>query len=122
MFRNVWTGLMAALVLVAAPASRAADSVRARVQGGTLVGTVTDGVKAFKGIPYAAPPIGKLHWELPQPVVPWSGERAADDFGFSCKQPVPLRNVLQGSRGAQLSDDCLTLNVWAPQGAREAPV
>lgn len=122
MFRYGWTGLIAAVALVAAPVGQTAEAVRARVQGGTLLGTVADGIKVFKGIPYAAPPVGKLHWALPRPVVPWSGERAADDFGASCNQDRPPRGVLQGSRGAQLSDDCLTLNVWAPQAAQKAPV
>ena len=122
MFRYIWTGLVAMIVLATAPAGRAADAVRARVQGGMLIGAVAGEVRSFKGIPYAAPPIGPLRFVLPKPVVPWSGERAADDFGPSCLQSSTPRNVLPGSRGVQTSEDCLTLNVWAPQAAQKAPV
>ena len=99
-----------------------AEPIRVRVQGGVLVGTVDSGVESFKGIPYAAPPIGALRWTLPRPVTPWSAERAADDFGPSCMQSSIPRNVPPSSHGAQLSEDCLTLNVWAPQAAIRAPV
>jgi para-nitrobenzyl esterase len=122
MFRYVWAGLLAAVALVAARAEAAAEAVRARVQGGVLVGAVDGGVRIFKGIPYAAPPVGPLRSALPQPVVPWSGERAAAAFGPSCMQSLPLRNVVADSPGAQVSEDCLTLNVWAPQAAAKAAV
>jgi para-nitrobenzyl esterase len=113
---------MAVVALVAAPTGKAADAVRARVQGGALVGVVDGDVRIFKGIPYAAPPVGPLRSALPKAVVPWSGERAADDFGASCLQRAAPRNVPPGSRAQQLSEDCLTLNVWAPQAAKQAPV
>jgi para-nitrobenzyl esterase len=122
MFRYVWAGLVMGVVLVAARAAEATEAIRARVQGGVLVGAVDSGVKIFKGIPYAAPPVGPLRSALPQPVIPWSGERAAAAFGASCMQRVPLRNVAPESPGAQVSEDCLTLNVWAPQAASKAPV
>jgi len=128
MFRYIWTGLVASIALamtatgVPAPARGGADAVRARVQGGTLIGMLDGDVRSFKGIPYAAPPVGPLRFALPQPVVPWSGERAANDFGPSCMQSPMPRNVLPGSRGAQTSEDCLTLNVWALQAAKQAPV
>jgi len=127
MFRYVWAGLMTAVTFVAAHvheahAAETAEAIRARVQGGVLVGAVDGGVKIFKGIPYAAPPVGPLRSALPQPVVPWSGERAAAAFGASCMQRAPLRNVVPESPAAQVSEDCLTLNVWAPQAAVKAPV
>jgi len=122
MFRHVWVGLMTAVALAVGPADQAAEAIRARVQGGVLVGAAAGGVRVFKGIPYAAPPVGPLRFALPQPVVPWSGERAASAFGSSCMQGTPLRNVVPESPGAQVSEDCLTLNVWAPQAAAKAPV
>jgi para-nitrobenzyl esterase len=122
MFRYVRAGLVVAVALVAAPAGDAAEALRARVQGGVLVGAVDGAVQVFKGIPYAAPPVGPLRSALPQPIVPWSGERAAAAFGPSCMQRVPLRNVAPDSPGAQVSEDCLTLNVWAPRAATKAPV
>jgi para-nitrobenzyl esterase len=87
-----------------------------------LTGVAAGDVRIFKGIPYAAPPVGPRRSVLPQPVVPWQGDRAADDFGPSCLQSSPPRNVLPGSKALELSEDCLTLNVWAPQAARNAPV
>ncbi|HEY6922225.1 MAG TPA: carboxylesterase family protein [Steroidobacteraceae bacterium] len=115
---------MSAIALVAASVAPAAEAgaARARVQGGVLVGAIDGGVQVFKGIPYAAPPVGALRFALPQPVVPWRGERAATAFGASCMQRAPLRNVVPESSGAQISEDCLTLNVWAPQTATKAPV
>jgi para-nitrobenzyl esterase len=123
MYRYLWTGLMASIALAVAPTVRAADTAaRVRVRGGTLVGVVDGDVRSFKGIPYAAPPLGPQRFGLPKPVVPWSGDRAADDFGPSCMQSPTPRNVLPGSRGAQVSEDCLTLNVWASRTAKKAPV
>ena len=71
----------------------------------------TQGVLAFKGIPYAAAPLGNLRWRSPQHVQPWSGVRDATNFGARCQGsplpgPVPAGNVQK--------EDCLTLNVWTP--------
>lgn len=75
---------------------------------GRIRGTVTD-IRAFKGIPYAAPPVGDLRWKPPQPVAPWRGVLDATRYGFD---PVQVPNAsLQGPR---VDEDCLTLNVWAP--------
>src|SRR5277367_2105226 len=104
------------LAMPARPAS-AAEPVRIKVRSGVLVGTLDSGVESFKGVPYATPPVGALRWTLPRPAAAWAGERAADDFGPSCTQDELPRNVPPASRGAQLSEDCLTLNVWAPQTA-----
>jgi para-nitrobenzyl esterase len=126
MFRQIsLMAVMAVTALFAATTGSPANSaepIRVRVQGGVLVGTVDRGVESFKGIPYAAPPIGALRWTLPRPVTPWPGERAADNFGPSCMQSSIPRNVPPSSHAAQLSEDCLTLNVWAPQAAKNAAV
>jgi para-nitrobenzyl esterase len=114
--------LMALWASVAPSPASAADAIRIGVKSGVLVGTVDSGVESFKGIPYAAPPEGALRWKLPQPAPPWTQDRPADDFGPSCMQHSTPRNVSPTSRAAQLSEDCLTLNVWAPQAARKAPV
>jgi para-nitrobenzyl esterase len=83
-----------------------------QVTGGALQGVVRDGVASFKGIPFAAPPIGELRWKPPQPVKPWSGVRKADAFG-----PAPMQNraasMLMGG-WSRVSEDCLYLNVWTP--------
>src|SRR6185503_16776620 len=101
MFRYVWAGLITAVALIVVRAD-ATEAIRARVQGGVLVGAIEGGVKIFKGIPYAAPPVGPLRSALPRPVAPWPGERAAAAFGSSCMQSAPLRNVAPDSPGAQL--------------------
>lgn len=86
----------------------------ARVEGGLVSGVKHDALWVWKGIPFAAPPTGDLRFRPPAPVVPWDGTRAATEFGPPCPQ---LRD------GAPIGDeDCLTLNVWAPEAAASAPV
>ncbi len=63
---------------------------------------------AWKGIPYAKPPVGDLRWKAPRPPVPWNGVRVADRFGSQAMQSIPIL-------GAWGSEDCLYLNVWRPQ-------
>jgi para-nitrobenzyl esterase len=74
---------------------------------------------AFKGVPYAAPPVGDLRWAPPQPPAPWTGVRDATRFGPVCPQSV------NGGipKTAVQSEDCLTLNIWRPRdGTAKAPV
>jgi para-nitrobenzyl esterase len=101
-------GAVAAALLAATAA--VADPVHTR-QG--EVGGVTAGkVESFKGIPFAAPPIGEARWRPPGPGPSWTGVKAADAFGPIC---------MQGRRGPAappMSEDCLTLNVWRPAGAK----
>ena len=69
-------------------------------------------IRAFKGIPFAAPPVGDFRWKPPQPVTPWDGVRRADQFG-----PRPMQQTVFGDmafRSAGMSEDCLYLNVWTP--------
>src|SRR5215472_5495564 len=82
------------------------------VTGGHLAGVSADGVVSFKGIPFAAPPVGPLRWRSPQPVKSWTGVKQASSFAPGCMQ-----NSGQAGRfGAPpaLSEDCLYLNVWTP--------
>ena len=80
------------------------------------------GLDEFKGIPYAAPPVGALRWKPPEPAAAWSGVRKADRFGPRCMQR-PLFGDMQ-FRSNGMSEDCLYLNVWTPAGAesRHLPV
>jgi len=84
------------------------------VEGGTIEGVATSnpGVRVFKGIPYAAPPVGELRWKEPQPVVKWTGTRKADQFGPRCTQPKVSAYMMFRDSGN--SEDCLYLNVWTP--------
>lgn len=114
-------------VLLAAPAL-ADDTVpptpvRVQVEDGTLVGYARGPAEIFRDVPYAAPPVGPLRWKPPQPARPWAGERLAALPGPSCPQPMEVggRPNLGGANGATF-EDCLQLNVFAPKGARRAPV
>ncbi len=90
------------------------DSV-IRVTGGLVRGTVTDGVAAYLGIPYAAPAVGLDRYRAPRPVVPWDGERDATRHGPTSEQlpyPPPIDAILPSS--VARGDDYLNVSVWAP--------
>ncbi|MFN7928471.1 MAG: carboxylesterase family protein [Blastocatellia bacterium] len=86
-----------------------------KVEGGLISGVTVDGVRSYKGIPFAAPPIGEWRWKPPQPVAPWQGVRACDAFGPECPQsPWPAGSVYAAydPTPPPQSEDCLNLNVW----------
>jgi para-nitrobenzyl esterase len=85
-----------------------------RTSNGVLEGVVSaDGeVRSFKGIPYAAPPVGPLRWKAPQPAPSWSGVREAIDYGPRCMQARVFDDMVFHDDGP--SEDCLYLNVWTP--------
>jgi para-nitrobenzyl esterase len=99
--------LAAAVVVLAATAVvPAAVTDPVRLDTGLVSGTSgeSDAVRVYKGIPFAAPPVGPLRWRASQPPAPWTGVRKAEEFGPRC---------MQGGRGGQaMSEDCLSLNVW----------
>ena len=90
-----------------------------RVDSGDLQGVVDDGVASFKGIPFAAPPVGDLRWRPPQPAAPWTGVRQAAEFGADCMQGRfgPPPGARRACRRRVPSEDCLFLNVWRPASA-----
>ncbi|WP_225849933.1 carboxylesterase/lipase family protein [Streptomyces sp. HPF1205] len=106
-------GALVTAVLGAAPApAAAAHAPVVTVEQGGLRGIEQHGVERFLGVPYAAPPVGRLRWKPPQPAPRWSGTRSATAAGAECPQP--------GAGGTAVgSEDCLYLNVYAP--ARPAP-
>lgn len=118
----LYAGLACLALLPAAEARVARASLDVRVDGGTVRGSVEHGVMAFKGIPFAAPPVGALRWAPPQRVRPWSGIRPALHFGPDCAQlptpgdAAPLRTISK--------ENCLYLNVWRPavRSDRRLPV
>jgi para-nitrobenzyl esterase len=79
------------------------------VTGGAIEGVEQDGIFSYKGIPFAAPPVGDLRWHAPEPVEAWTGVRKADTFGPACMQ---AGNSMGNT--APVSEDCLYLNVWSP--------
>ena len=85
----------------------------ASVTGGKVAGTVTSGMTVFKGIPFAAPPVGDLRWKAPQPVKPWTGVKDASKWGPACIQDAMFPRIF-GAPETELSEDCLYLNVWTP--------
>jgi len=89
---------------------------------GQVQGVVQESLHVFKGIPYAAPPVGALRWKPPVPVQPWGKVLAANQFGPSCIQPVTRLANLYTQDITPASEDCLSLNIWAPADAARAPV
>jgi para-nitrobenzyl esterase len=90
---------------------------------GTLFGETIDGVAAFKGIPYAAPPFGPNRFLPPQPIEPWDGVRDAREYGPTAPKgpyPAPISRLLPEPDIP--GDDCLNLNVWTPDPAARLPV
>lgn len=86
-----------------------------QITGGKVAGVKQGDVVAYKGIPYAKPPVGELRWRAPQPVAPWQGEFDASMYGHDCMQlPFPSDAAPLGTTPAE---DCLVLNVWKPAKA-----
>jgi para-nitrobenzyl esterase len=100
--------------------SAATDEVK--VGAGRLKGVEASGLIVFKGIPFAAPPVGDSRWRLPQPPKKWSGVRSAAEYGADCMQlPFPGDAA---PLGVKPSEDCLYINVWTPSlsPAKKLPV
>lgn len=112
--------ILGALGAVALLALAPAHAQTVRTQSGEVAGVTADGLTVWKGIPYAAPPTGELRWRPPQPIA-WSGVRQATAFGPACPQPERGDGGGVGAPPRQ-DEDCLTLNVFAPAGARNLPV
>lgn len=87
-------------------------SLKVKTDNGILKGSLEEDVYVFKGIPFAAPPVGKLRWRPPQPVENWNGERDATKFGANCAQAG--WGAAPGAISEGSSEDCLYLNIWTP--------
>jgi len=89
-----------------------------KIDTGRVKGATHDGVTAFKGIPYAAPPVGDLRWKAPQPPAKWKGVRNAREFGPRCMQGHIYNDMVFRDKGP--SEDCLNLNVWTAADSAKA--
>jgi para-nitrobenzyl esterase len=120
----------AALAVLSGPAILDAIPDPVKIGSGRISGvTLKSGVRAFKGIPFGAPPIGPLRWREPQSPEPWSGIRKANTFGNVCMQQnapkrVPVNVAVDLPDSPKMSEDCLYLNVWtaASRARARSPV
>ena len=118
MFRVVVAPILLATILCGHAV--AADEVR--TENGVVEGAAADtpGVRVFRGIPFAAPPVAELRWKAPQPPANWSGVRKATEFGPRCMQaPIYSDMIFRDRADKPMSEDCLYLNVWAPAKSAE---
>ena len=105
--------LVCAAALAFASAAPAQAPKPVRTQAGLVQGTMQDGITVYKGIPFAAPPLGNLRWRAPQPPAPWTGVKQADKFAPACIQ-TPVVFPALGMDTYPVNEDCLYLNVWTP--------
>lgn len=115
LFSQLATGAL--LLGTSLASAQAASAPEVTVREGALSGQTRDGITAFLGIPYAAPPVGDLRWRMPQPATHWSGQRSATRYGPPCAQPA---GGAFGATANGASEDCLTLNIWKPSSPSEA--
>ena len=116
-------GYCRVLVLLASAACFSGTAVaeerpQARIDAGLLVGTSEDDIAVYRGIPYAAPPVGALRWRPPRAAEPWTGVRDAASFGHACPQRKGMYPPWVDAHLDEIGidEDCLTLNVWTPAG------
>jgi para-nitrobenzyl esterase len=121
-------GRLAALACLALGGQSAAQGDEANAgavvtaPAGAVQGQTEGEVRVFKGIPYALPPLGARRWQPPSPMPRWQGVREAKAFGPACVQPQSRLSSIYAGEPMPVSEDCLTLNIWAPAHARHAPV
>ncbi len=89
---------------------------------GPVLGIAQHGTQVFRGIPYALPPVGAARWTPPRPVPAWRQVRDATQFGPACQQAGYPAGSIYAETYSAMSEDCLSLNVWRPAGAKKLPV
>ena len=122
-FRRLAAVAFTAMCLILGPAAHAQSGPTVDSPAGEVMGRTEGALHVFKGLPYAAPPVGPGRWAPPKPAPKWSGVRDAARFGPACYQPqsAAAGNIYADDPGP-MSEDCLSLNIWTPADARGAPV
>jgi para-nitrobenzyl esterase len=109
--------------LLLAPVLLMAQAPIVKTNAGLVSGTEKNGIQIFKGIPFAAPPVGDLRWKAPQPVTPWKDVKVCNAFGASPMQAAPVPFMCWSEEylipATPIAEDCLYLNVWAPKKGAE---
>lgn len=123
MMRSTLCTMAGCAALLLAGAAAAHDAPVVEAPAGSVRGEGLDGVAAFRGIPYAEAPTGRMRWRAPVTAAHWDGVRDATDYGPACHQP-PSRpgSIYAPAETPRMSEDCLSLNVWTPENAENAPV
>lgn len=116
--RSLVVGAALAMPMVLIGMSSSQVSLQVKTASGVVEGKEMGSVRAFLGIPYAAPPVGDLRWKPPMPPAKWDGVRAATEFGPHCMQGPIFGDMVFRDPGG--SEDCLSLNVWVPAKAAHA--
>ena len=105
----------ALVILALAACGDDGNPLEVKIDTGVIVGVDQMGVRAWLGVPYAAPPVGDLRWKRPERAAPWDAPFDAVQTGIQCPQTFSI-----GGPGG--SEDCLFVNVWSPRGAKQRPV
>jgi para-nitrobenzyl esterase len=114
--KRLCSAAVAGLAAAFFPGASAAESLQ--IEGGQIANSTPDasGIRVFKGIPYAAPPVRELRWKAPQPVQAWEGVRSVSEWGPRCVQSSRLGDL--DPLNKRMDEDCLYLNVWTPTQSR----
>jgi para-nitrobenzyl esterase len=117
--RKQWR--LASVLVVLVQVTSIAAAQRVLTESGAIFGVAENGLSVYKGVPFAAPPIGDLRWRPPAHVAPWTGTRKADAFAPACMQ---VGVSMPGETAPAVSEDCLYLNIWTPakNGQKHLPV
>ncbi|WP_229451962.1 carboxylesterase/lipase family protein [Massilia niastensis] len=107
--------MLAVPLALFAPLASASTGPVIRIDTGKIEGAISHGIASWKGIPFAAPPVGALRWRAPQPAAAWSGVRQAGSYAADCMQ-LPFASDA-APLGTAPAEDCLYLNVWKPARA-----
>ena len=112
---------LASVLVVLVQVTSVAAAQRVLTESGAISGVAENGLSVYKGVPFAAPPIGDLRWRPPAHVAPWTGTRKADAFAPACMQ---VGVSMPGETPPAVSEDCLCLNIWtaAKNGQEHLPV